>query len=127
MAINGWKTLVKTRLFLLLLLSGTGQAQNVDGLINRLDKTAINTSELTKKISQLMDSAQVTDLGITVFNKREPVYMRPSATRTTQPKNCLSLRPFSTVLLFAKPSSHISLCSLSMKNGLIWTSRWSAT
>lgn len=57
MAINEWKTLVKTRLFLLLLLSGTGQAQNVDGLINRLDKTTINTSELTKKISQLMDSA----------------------------------------------------------------------
>lgn len=57
-------------LFITLLCTFLSQAQT----IRQLDGKNITAAALTQRIQQLMDTAQVAGLGITVFNNNQPVY-----------------------------------------------------
>ncbi|MHA4808720.1 serine hydrolase domain-containing protein [Flavitalea flava] len=53
------------------------EGQNVTGserFLRRLDGSKISNVQLTERINRLMDTAKVTGLSITVFNKNKPVY-----------------------------------------------------
>lgn len=65
------KALLAT-LLIVLLFCGHIQGQR----IQRINNTSISADSLTTRIRQLIDTAQVTGMTVSVFNKNKPVYVR---------------------------------------------------
>lgn len=73
-------------LFIALLCTFLSQAQT----IQQLDGKKITAAALTQRIQQLMDTAHVAGLGITVFNNNQPVYTQTFGYAKQQEKQPLT-------------------------------------